>query len=125
MSHSLRKHIAQLTIVPCSLAPVPPLKTYDIGQIAHIGDPEVENDDEDGMGGIKYRYHRSEKILGKLYRSIDENRIWAKDIHTTIDTSGPSVWEQFLNLVRVQIEQQGLDVQYKRELAKAWRIRNM
>ena len=64
---------------------------YKLGEIDHILDAH-EEDKDDGMGRVRHRYHFSEKILGRLYRGIDEEKIWNEDIHRTVNMSGPSVW---------------------------------
>ena len=113
------------TDATCSLAPAPPLKTYDIGQIAHIVENEPLDEDDDGLGGAKHRFYRSEKILGKLYRNIDESQIWAEDISRTVTQQGPSVWAQLQGLVLEQIGHLRLSTRYTRRISDAWRIRNL
>ncbi|KAF7559296.1 hypothetical protein G7046_g4859 [Stylonectria norvegica] len=112
-------------IRPDFLSPAPPLKLYDIGQIDSIGDPEGDDDDEDGLGYAKHKYYPSQKILGHLYRSVDEKKIWDEDIHRNIPTDGPSVWDQLLGLLHAQIEDFDLDIRYTRKLEEAWKIRNL
>lgn len=86
----------------------------------------MENDhDEDGLGYAKHKYYRSEKILGHLYRNIDEKKIWDEDIHLEVNMSGPSVWDQLLSRVESQIENYGLDIKYTRKSQEAWKIRNL
>lgn len=109
-----------------SLAPAPPLKLYDRGQIDHIGEQEPDNDDEDdAMGRIQHRFHKSEKILGRLFRAVDENKIWDQNIHVRVDMAGPSVWDQFLGLVEAQVLSSELDIVYDRQVQEAWKIRNL
>ena len=77
------------------------------------------------MGVAKPRYHRSEKILGRLYRDIDEKRIWSEDIHRTISRAGPSVWDQLLGRIEGELSLYGIEVNYIHYVQDAWRIRNM
>ncbi|PNY29213.1 RNA-dependent RNA polymerase 1 [Tolypocladium capitatum] len=110
-----------------SLAPAPPLKLYDVDQIAHIGELDAhDEDEEDGMGRANHRYHRSEKILGRLYRGVDERKIWNEDIHRNISMDGPSVWEQLMGRTQAELETLGLrtvyDYKYREQ---AWKIRNL
>lgn len=98
-----------------------------MGQIAHIGELDAhDEDDEDGMGRAKHRFHRSEKILGRLYRGVDEKKIWNEDIHRHISMDGPSVWEQLLGRLQAELESFGLrtDHNYK-HCEQAWKIRNL
>lgn len=101
------------------------MKLYDVGQIDHIAELEEDDDDEDGLGGATLKYYPSEKILGHLYRNVDEKKIWDEDIHRDINMSGPSVWDQLLGLVESKIEEYKLDIVYSRRLAEAWKIRNL
>lgn len=66
--------VQNLTI-SSSHAPAPPIKLYDIGQVAHIGEDFAKDDQIDDMGGANHRFYRSEKILGKLYCSLKEKKI--------------------------------------------------
>ncbi|KAJ3470136.1 hypothetical protein MRS44_000235 [Fusarium solani] len=108
---------------PDFLAMAPPLKLYDLGQIDHIGDPE-EYDEDDIMARAKPKYYKSTKILGHLYRSVDENKIWHENIHRKIETGGPSVWDQLLTIVENEIVKFKLDIDWKRKTGEAWKIRN-
>lgn len=107
-----------------SLATAPPVKCYDVGQIDHIADLD-EEDEEDGMSMAAPKYHMSEKINGKLYRSIDEEKIWKKDIHLKVNTAGPSVWDQILGLVEKQIQSHNTRLDYRKKVDEAWKIRNL
>lgn len=77
------------------------------------------------MNSSRQLYHKSVKILGKLYREIDEKRIWREDIHIDLNTSGPSVWDQLLTLVKSRVKQANLSIDYSRRLSDAWRLRSM
>ena len=107
------------------MAPASPLKLYDRGQIDHIEDSDADDDDIDSVGRAKYRYYKSVKILGRLYRNIDEKKIWNQNIHLNINMDGPSVWDQLLGLVEVQIGEYDLDIVHSRKTKGAWKIRNL
>lgn len=106
-----------------SLSPAPPLKTYDIGQVAHIEESANTNNDS-GMGFAKHRFYRSGKILGELYRRVDENKIWMQDISRKVDETPTTIWIQMLGLVHQRIDKLGVDIQCARQLEKALTIRN-
>jgi len=55
----------------------------------------VEDDDED-EDQPRHKYYASNKILGVLYRGVDEQRVWAEDIRGALPTGGASVWQQLL-----------------------------
>ncbi|KAH8884887.1 rna-dependent rna polymerase [Thozetella sp. PMI_491] len=57
---------------------------------------EYDSDDD----GPKYKYYRSEKLLGHLYRGIDETKIWYEDIKRTVPTGGPSFWDELILALR-------------------------
>lgn len=114
-----------LTFGP-SLAPAPPIKVYNLGEIGHTADLFDDDDnDDDGMGRAKHIFHRSEKILGHLYRGIDEKKIWAEDIHRTVSTDGPSVWVQLMGRVRAELDSHHISTEYKRLSQQAWKLRNL
>ena len=50
------------------------------------GNSSDNDDDEDG-GPAPYRYYESDKILGKLYRAIDERKIF-QEIQTRVRMDG-------------------------------------
>jgi hypothetical protein len=111
---------------PDFLAIAPPLKLYDKGQLAHIGeDDDLENADDDVMARSKPNYYQSEKILGHLYRNVDEKKIWDEDIHRSINTAGPSVWDQLLTIVENEVIKYNLDIKWTRQSKKAWKIRGL
>ncbi|XEU99115.1 hypothetical protein FSHL1_004402 [Fusarium sambucinum] len=109
---------------PDFLAIAPPLKLYDKGQLAHIeGDDEL--DDDDVMARFKPKYYQSDKILGHLYRNVDEKKIWDEDIHRSINTAGPSVWDQLLTIVENEVAKYELDIKWTRQSKEAWKIRGL
>jgi hypothetical protein len=42
------------------------------------------------------KYYRSEKILGKLYRAVDERKIWFDEIHSETAPDEELFWAEFL-----------------------------
>ncbi|PTB63748.1 RdRP-domain-containing protein [Trichoderma citrinoviride] len=116
-------------IRPDFMASAPPTHLYDRDEVDHIGDPDSdEDDDEDGMGMSKHRYYRSPKILGELYRGVDEKKIWREDVQRPIDKSGPSVWDSLVRHVRVALKEEGYapsDIDYTRRIDDAWKLREL
>ncbi|XP_044723884.1 RNA dependent RNA polymerase domain-containing protein [Hirsutella rhossiliensis] len=111
---------------PDFLSPAPPVKLYDLGQIDFIEERRMDDDDDDdGMGGARHKYHKSEKILGQLYRGVDEKKIWSEDIHRTVNMNGPSVWDQLLGRMQAELDAYGIDTEYKRHSEDAWKLRNL
>lgn len=77
------------------------------------------------MTHYKAKYYESDKILGRLYRNVDEKKIWDEDIHRTINTAGPSVWDQLLTVVKSEVNKYKLDVDWTRRSDEAWKIRGL
>jgi hypothetical protein len=97
---------------------------YDKGQLAHIGEDD-ELDDDDVMARSVPKYYQSDKILGHLYRNVDEKKIWDEDIHRKINTAGPSVWDQLLTIVENEVAKYELDIKWTRQSKEAWKIRGL
>lgn len=56
----------------------------------------TNEDDEDDNTGPNYGYYKSEKILGKLFRAIDEKRIWRDDIRDPAAEAAGPIWKELL-----------------------------
>ncbi|PON25180.1 hypothetical protein TGAM01_v205866 [Trichoderma gamsii] len=113
---------------PDFLAPAPPTRLFDRGEIDHIGDPNEDEDEDDGMGMAKHKYYKSLKILGELYRGVDEKKIWANDVQRPVDMSGPPLWDQLSTHVWNALWEEGystLDIDYRRQIDHAWKIRDL
>lgn len=66
---------------------------------------EAEDEEEDQFNRQRHVFYRSEKLLGYLFRAIDEQRIWQEDIRTQVPaTGGSSFWDDFLNATRPHYE---------------------
>lgn len=91
----------------------------------HIVDEEEDDNVDDGMARYKTKYYHSEKMLGHLYRNVDEKKIWDEDIHRGINTAGPSVWDQLLTIVETEVVKYNLDVDWTRRSEEAWKIRDL
>jgi hypothetical protein len=87
-------------------------------QEATIQEPD-QNNDEDYK---PYRYYKSKKILGKLYRDIDEHEIF-EDLrkHRSV-ASGPTT---LLDRVWKYVRERGQLVNWRQYLTEAQTIRDM
>jgi hypothetical protein len=111
---------------PDFLAPGPQITIYNKSEITmddHIA-PQDKEDDEDNENGPRHRYYSSDKILGQLYRAVDEQNIWTHDIKMTMTTSGPSFWEQFLAAIGGRVCAIG-PIQWQHRSDEAHRIRHV
>ncbi|KAK4183734.1 RNA dependent RNA polymerase-domain-containing protein [Podospora australis] len=82
-----------------------------------------DNADDEGNEGPKYRYYLSEKILGQLYRAVDEHRIWNEDIKMTVPSGGSSFWEEFRTALDARVAAIGV-LNWRRRSEEAQRIRH-
>ncbi|KAH9885923.1 rna-dependent rna polymerase [Xylariomycetidae sp. FL2044] len=108
---------------PDFLAPKPIANLKDRSEI--VFDAPVApaaNDDEDDDEGPKHMYYKSDKILGELYRAIDEKKLWRRDIHLTRTAHGASLWDEILLYINKQYSEVG-GKDWTREIAEARRIR--
>ena len=87
---------------PDFLASGPSITIHDRSEI-ETDEHRKDEDEEDGEGGPRYRHYRSDKILGQLYRAVDEQNIWAQDIRRTVMTGGPSFWDQLLARLKERV----------------------
>ncbi|PHH65799.1 hypothetical protein CDD81_1526 [Ophiocordyceps australis] len=110
---------------PDFMAPAPPLQLYQLGQISHIGEADDDDDDDDGLGRAKPRYHKSEKILGQLYRGVDEKKVWDEHVRSRVNIKGPSIWEQFKDKILAQFAACNVKPDFVAYAAEAWKIRNL
>jgi len=64
------------------MAPGPWVKIQDRSEIAldELVVQDEEEGGEDDAEGPRYKYYKSEKILGKLFRAVDERKIWDENI---------------------------------------------
>ncbi|KLU88303.1 RNA-dependent RNA polymerase [Magnaporthiopsis poae ATCC 64411] len=102
------------TGVPVNMKELPRSNKYrpdflSPGPIAHLHDQDeifleqyrVPNDDEKVEHGEAphHKFYKSRKVLGELYREVDEEKIWHEDVHRGVVAAGASFWETFLRLV--------------------------
>lgn len=80
------------------------------------------------MSVSRYKYYKSQKILGELYRGVDEKKIWAQDVQRPVDTSGPSLWDQLNTHVRAALAEEGYaasDINHTHRIEEAWKLREL
>ncbi|KAL2265115.1 hypothetical protein VTJ83DRAFT_6215 [Remersonia thermophila] len=79
-------------------------------------------DDEDEGDGPRHKYYASDRILGLLYRAVDEDRIWADDIKTAVPETGSGFWEHFTRTAETWASTFG-PVDWRRRADEARQIR--
>lgn len=105
------------------MAPAPPAELKNRNEI--VFDSPVlpaTNDDEDDNTGPQYQYYKSDRILGKLYRAIDERRIWNDEVKVRAVRHAASVWDSLLLYVEDKCEELG-GVDWRPALQEAHGIR--
>ncbi|EFX06378.1 RNA-dependent RNA polymerase [Grosmannia clavigera kw1407] len=86
----------------------------------------VANNERDvhaeALDGPAHKYYRSEKVLGVLYRAVDERKIWYTDIHkgesettTTDGTGAGTVLDKLREWARKQCAELGCDSWHERQ----------
>jgi hypothetical protein len=94
---------------PDFLAPGPSIMIHDKSAIAmddHVASQDKDGDDDDD-DGPRHRYYGSDKILGQLYRAVEEQKIWAEDIRLTVTAGGPPFWDQLLTALKERVSNIG------------------
>ncbi|GKZ75896.1 hypothetical protein AnigIFM56816_003354 [Aspergillus niger] len=118
-SHPLCRKLAQLhstavdfskTGIPVQMSEIPKGNPFrpdfmapgPVARIHNKSDIELEEyviqaayDEDDDLEPF-HKYYRSEKILGKLYRGVDERQIWQEDIQSKVPPNEDEFWNEFL-----------------------------
>ncbi|KAL4925196.1 RNA dependent RNA polymerase [Aspergillus undulatus] len=144
-SHSDCKKLAQLhstavdfskTGVPVNLSEMPfvnrnrPdfLAPGPLAQIHHKEDIQLEAryihpyPDDDDTGPV-HKYYRSEKILGRLYRAIDEHKIWSEEIRSTVAPHPKTVWRKLVDSLTARCITFGASVNWQGHVETAKQLR--
>lgn len=89
-----------------SLGPGPEVRIVDKSTIElddYILEPAAD-DEEDQYSAPRRVYYKSEKLLGRLYRAINENQIWVEDVKYKVRPGQASFWDVFLLGIRPRYE---------------------
>ncbi|KXJ96331.1 RNA dependent RNA polymerase-domain-containing protein [Microdochium bolleyi] len=107
---------------PDFMAPVPPANLKDRTEICFETPLKpAEEVDEDDDSGPQYEYYKSDRVLGKLYRNIDEKKIWQEDIQVHERRRGATIWDQILQYIKRSCEVIG-SVNWRDALTEAGEI---
>ncbi|KAL3429117.1 RNA dependent RNA polymerase-domain-containing protein [Aspergillus tetrazonus] len=110
---------------PDFLAPGPLAKIHDRQNIQLEARYVHPYPDDDIDFSPVHKYYRSEKILGKLYRAINEHEIWRKDIHTTIKSNPTAVWKRIIDSLTGRCIALGAPVNWKAHVETARQLRSL
>lgn len=104
-----------------SLVNRPDVKIHDKSKI-DLEEQYLKPDNDDDDDTPRYKYYASKKVLGKLYRAVDETKIWTRDIKLEVLSDGPSFWDELERSLLKRIGTIG-EVRWKHRLDEARRIR--
>ena len=107
-----------------SLAPGPDTHIHDRSEI-ELGQYIVEaayDQDEDHLKP-RHQYYKSEKILGKLYRAVDERKIWQENVRFRPAADPQGFWMDFTESCLDRCEDLGYDISPYDYVEEASRIR--
>lgn len=85
--------------------------------------PAAMTGDEDDDTGPNHMYYISDKVLGQLYRGIDERKIWFDNIKINKPAIS-SIWRELLEYVRSICEQELEGITWDEFKSEAWEIRH-
>ncbi|PWY81018.1 rna-dependent rna polymerase [Aspergillus eucalypticola CBS 122712] len=144
-SHPVCRQLAQLhstavdfskTGIPVQLGDIPKGNPFrpdfmapgPVARIHNKSEIELEDyviqaayDEDNDLEPLR-RYYRSEKILGKLYRGVDERHIWQNDIQSKVQPNEDEFWDEFLWSTLERCNKLG-DLSWERWLDEARHIR--
>jgi len=106
---------------PDFLVPGPSITIFDKSAISmdEHNVPQGDEDDEGNEEGPRFRYYASDKILGQLYRAVDEQNIWAQDIKMTAPMArAPPFWGQVLAVLEERASTLG-PVEWRNRISEA------
>ncbi|KAK9773406.1 putative RNA dependent RNA polymerase-domain-containing protein [Seiridium cardinale] len=122
---SLLSNIKGNRFRPDFLAPAPPTHLQNRTDIMFDAPTQPAADaDEEEDTGPRYRYYLSDKILGQLYRAIDERKIWNENVKINRKKAdGSQVWNSFISYVTEECEAKLGGATWAHCVEDAWNIR--
>ncbi|KAK8087511.1 hypothetical protein PG994_002485 [Apiospora phragmitis] len=111
---------------PDFMAPSVPMNIKSRTEISfeeEVLEPAGDDDDEK-TGSPRFTYYGSDKILGLLYRAIDEKRIWHDSVRVNSKrVSGPAVWTALISLIEAKCVEMLGEVNWEQHESEALKIR--
>ncbi|EAA34169.1 hypothetical protein GE21DRAFT_3662 [Neurospora crassa] len=98
----------------------PDIKIHDKSTI-DMEEQYLRQDDDDGDDTPRYKYYKSDKILGRLFRAVDEKKIWTKNIKLEVPSGGVPFWKEVESSLLKRVRGIG-QVQWQHRLDEARRI---
>lgn len=107
-------------MMAASLVNGPDIKIHDKSTI-DMEEQYLRQDDDDGDDTPRYKYYKSEKILGHLFRAVDEKKIWTKNIKLEVPSGGVPFWKEVESSLLKRVRGIG-QVRWQHRLDEARRI---
>ena len=111
---------------PDFMAPSVPMNIKSRTEISfeETTDPTGDDDDEEN-DSPRFIFYESGKILGLLYRAVDEKRIWHESVRVNYKhAGGPHVWDTLISFVEAKCLAIVGEVNWKQYEGEALKIRD-
>ncbi|KAK4462313.1 RNA-dependent RNA polymerase 1 [Cladorrhinum samala] len=83
---------------PDFLAPGPNITIHNRVEADMDDDQPSEAGQDDGDEGPHFKYYKSDRIIGQLFRAVDEREIWHSAIRRNVPKGGgPTFWREFFD----------------------------
>ena len=86
--------------------------------------PVADEDGDDDIAAPTFQYYYSEKILGRLFREIDEKKIWYDNIKIPYQKPG-SVWDMLFDYINAECKKWIGELEWEVLMPKALEIREV
>lgn len=106
-----------------SLATTPQVDFGDLDKIKFEDAAPIPEQDDDEDIGPQFQYYKSEKLLGYLFRAVDEKKIWHEAVQTSVERHPRKMWKILEEQVKTHAKIYELKWKHLRE--KALELRNM
>lgn len=100
-----------------------PAIIHDRGEVEFLT-PEATDEDDEELAP-RLRFYKSEKLLGELFRRVDEKQIWDQDVRKVVPHGVGIVWDDFLARMNTRIEEIDSTLNYAGKWNHAWHLRNV
>ncbi|KAF2762064.1 RdRP-domain-containing protein [Pseudovirgaria hyperparasitica] len=111
---------------PDFLAPAPIANIKDRTEIIFDAPtaPSAEVNADEESTGPSYSYYKSDKALGRLYRAVDEKKVWYDEVKTSYKPD-VDIWSMFRDYVYDELDHSYTQMRYsKSHIKEAWEIRH-
>ena len=111
--------ISRLTCL--SLAIAPQVEFVDLSTVKFEDAAPIPANDDDEDAGAQFQYYKSDKILGRLFRAVDEERIWHDSVRYKVKRDPTLMWETLRHKVDRICKDYGLNWRGQEEKARELR----